>query len=193
MNLELQTERLVLRPLVLDDIDLCIELYSDPLVVKYIEDPRTPDEIKINMLDYVKRSGDGFIGFWCVFDKISNDKLGKVLLLPLPIELDDTDWDMVESPIIPDCDIEIGYIMKQSSWGKGYTTEAAKRLVQFIFDETSLNEIVAVIDDKNEMSRNVLNKIGLREVGKRRAYTVDGLPDFRITRDQWLNVQPVKT
>ncbi len=73
----------------------------------------------------------------------------------------------------------------RSVWGKGYATEATKRLLKFAFEETPLEELVATIDPQNTASRRVLEKCGLVHEGIRRAYAVE-CPGFRITRQQWL-------
>ena len=96
-----------------------------------------------------------------------------------PIELDDTDWELVAGEQIPEGDIEIGYILKKSAWGKGYATEACNRLLKFAFEETPLQEVVAVIDAENTASRKVLEKCGLSYQGQVRSYAGSN-PGFRI-------------
>ncbi len=186
MELELLTNRLLLRPLRLDDLDLAIEMFADPDVSRYIGGPFAADEIEAEMHDNIKRCGGGCIGIWCVVDRDTSEKLGSGLLLPMPIDEDDTNWDLVEGPDIPDCEIEVGYFLKRAAWGKGYATEVCKRLLAFAFEETPLVDIVACIDDANEDSRHVLRKCGLHEEGRRRAYG-EQIPCFRITRERWIS------
>ena len=87
---------------------------------------------------------------------------------------------------MPDCEVEVGYILKRSAWGKGYATESCRRLLKFAFEETPLEEIVAVTDPENTASQKVLRKSGLIEEGIRRAYATQ-CPGFRITRQQWFS------
>jgi RimJ/RimL family protein N-acetyltransferase len=98
---------------------------------------------------------------------------------------DDTDWDRVIPGVMPDGDVEVGYFLKQKAWGKGYATEACRRLLRFAFEETPLQEIVATLDDDHEVSKRVLEKSGLSCRGRRMAYGED-CPDWRIGRAQWL-------
>lgn len=189
-NLELETERLLLRPLCLDDLALCVEMWSDPDVMRFVGEPETAEEIEEYFHYPMRRCGDGAIGDWSIQDKNSQEKLGVVLLHPLPIQEDDTDWELLNGAGFPEAEIEIGYHLKKSSWGKGYATEATERLLRFAFEETPLLEIVATISDENEPSRNVLNKIGLKEVGTRLAYGEENEPDFRISRDEWQKLNP---
>lgn len=185
MNLTFKSDRLVFRPLSETDLDLAIEQWTDPDVVKYVADKTyTEEELAEEMPIVVRRCAGGCIGIWCLIDKATMEKLGTALLLPMPVELDDTDWDLVVGDQIPEGDIEIGYILKKSAWGKGYATEACKRLLKFAFEESPLEEVVATIDAENATSRKVLEKSGLIYQGLVRAYAVD-IPGFRITRQQW--------
>jgi ribosomal-protein-alanine N-acetyltransferase len=184
MNLKLFTERLLLKPLHPNDVDLCLEMFTDPEVVKYADGLMSESAIKKEMSNWTKRGGNGCIGVWCISDGVSGEKYGSAALLPIPIEEDDTDFDLVVPGTMPDGDIEIGYFLKRSAWGRGLATEACKRVLQFAFEETSLDEVVATIEEENTASRNVLEKAGFKHLGTRRCYGEDGL-DYRISREAW--------
>jgi len=186
MTLELDTDHLVLTPVTLDDLDLYIELFTDPEVTRYAFDVSTSEEVTQDFPQEIKRCCGGSIGQWCAIDKKSGEKLGISALLPMPIDQDDTDYSLVEGPHLPEGDIEIGYFLKPSVWGKSYGTEMAQRMVRFAFEETTLGEVVATFDPENQASRNVLLKAGFEEVGTRYCYSEENCPDFRITRNQWL-------
>ena len=125
------------------------------------------------------------LSVWCISDRGSGEKLGTAALLPIPIEEDDTDFDLVVPGRMPDGDVEIGYFLKQSTWGRGYATEAASRVIQMAFEDSPLTEVVATFEDGNASSQHVLEKVGFVDRGMRRCYGEDG-PDFRITRAEWL-------
>lgn len=184
MELVLKSERLLLRPLVESDLDLSLDLLTDPAVMKYAGKARSREQVVRQMAASVKRCAGGAIGIWCVTDRPSGEKLGTAVLLPLPIETEDANWDLLAGEDLPEGDIEIGYLLKKSAWGRGYATEACKRLLRFAFEETALPEVVAVTDPDNAASQNVLRKCGLRGEGLRRAYG-EQIPGFRITRAQW--------
>jgi RimJ/RimL family protein N-acetyltransferase len=188
VNLELETDRLILRPLVENDLDLALETLTDPEVMKFIADVCDEETLPGEMKSFIRRGAGGRIGIWCVHQRETGEKLGTSILLPLPIEEDDTDWSLLEEDRYPDAEIEVGFMLKRSAWGKGYATEACRRLVQFAFEETELDEIVAVTDPRNAASQEVLRKCGLRDEGLRRAYA-DECPAFRISRQQWLELQ----
>ena len=184
MTLILDGPRLRLRPLEEADLELGFEMFTDPQVMKYAGGVQTEAQIAAEMTLCVRRCCGGCVGVWCVMLRETQEKLGTAALLPLPIDKDDTDWDLVDGPDLPDAEIEIGYFLKPAAWGKGFASEAARTLLDFAFRETPLQEIVAVTDPENAGSQNVLRKVGFRDTGTRRAYAME-LPGFLITREQW--------
>lgn len=187
MNLDLTTERLELRPLIASDLGWCTEMLTSYEVMRYIygDDIPTEREVAEEMPLAMRRCAGGCIGIWAIVLKKEDRCLGSIFLLPLPIDEDDTDWDLVVGDALPDAEIEIGYVLRKSSWGQGVATEAATRLVRFAFEIAAIEELVAVIDPENISSRNVLSKIGFRHEGVRRAYA-DECIGFRLTRQEWL-------
>ena len=107
------------------------------------------------MVEFVAAAG-GCIGIWTVINRLTQEKLGSALLLPLPIDEEDTQWDLIQGDDLPDAEIEIGFLFKRSAWGKGYATEACSRLVRFAFEKTPLTEVVAVIDPRTPLRETFL-------------------------------------
>lgn len=188
MNLVLHSERLILTPYDHSDLDLAIEMFTDPDVRKYAGGVMEEDEIRGQISNWVRRGSDGYIGIWSISNRVSGEKLGSAALLPIPIDENETDFSLVIPGKMPDGDIEIGYFLKKSAWGKGYATEACECLLGFVFEETPLLEVVATFEESNVASRHVLTKTGFVDRGMRRCYGVDG-PDYRITRDNWIQKQ----
>ena len=180
----LYSKRLVLTPSAPADVDITIEMFTDPEVLQHAGGPMTEDEIRRGMSNWVKRGGDGCIGIWCISNRDSGEKLGTVALLPMPVDRDDTDYSLVVAGEMPDADIEIGYFLKRSAWGHGYATEAASRVLQYAFEESPLTEVVATFEPRNAASRRVLEKLGFTNHGTRRCYAVEG-PDYRLNQDDW--------
>jgi len=191
MSLELMSEHLLLKPFQLEDIDICLDMFTDPDVVKYAGGLMSESTIRREMPNWTKRGGNGCIGIWCITDRLSGEKYGSAALLPIPIDEDDTDFDLVVPGTMPDGDIEIGYFLKRSAWGRGFATQACKRVLQFAFEDSPLDEVVATLEEKNAASRNVLEKAGFKNHGSRRCYGEDG-PDYRISRVEWSNVAAKK-
>ena len=188
MQLELLSDRLILTPLEMADIDLAVELWTDPEVVRYICDVPTEAEVRREMPDTIKRGGNGGIGIWCVADRKTGEKLGSTYLLPMPTEDDDVDYGLIIMGQMPDADIEVGYFLKRSAWGQGYATEVCKRILQFAFQEASLDKVVASVDENNIVSQNVLEKSGFVYLGQTLCWGKDS-PIYKISRDEWIKFQ----
>ena len=63
---------------------------------------------------------------------------------------------------------EIYYKLNPKYWGKGYATELAKRLVLLGFENFNLHKVEAGVATKNVKSIRVLEKIGMTREGLRR-------------------------
>ncbi len=170
----------------MDDLDLAMDLLTNPEVMRYVASVCSKDEVLENLPKETRRCAGGCIGIWCLVEKVPKRKIGTTVLLPLPVEEDDTNWDLVTGEMVPDCEIEVGYLLKKSAWGRGFASEACRRMLQFAFEESPLTEVVAVTDPRNTASRRVLEKCGMHYEGMRRAYRED-CPGYRLTRQQWLS------
>lgn len=191
MNLDLQSRRLILAPYTPDDLDLSLALFTDPAVVQYAGEVMSEREIRAKVSNWTKRGGDGCIGIWTISDRRTGEKYGSAALLPMPIEEGETDYSLVIPGEMPQCDIEIGYFLKRSAWGFGYASEACRRLLEFAFQETPLQEVVATFHEENLASRNVLEKAGFTDRGTMQCYGKEGV-NFRITRDEWSKRQSIR-
>ena len=185
MELELYTERLILRPYDLADADLDVEMATDPEVMEYFGGAVSEEEAMAESPNFTRRCAGGRIGVWTVVDRLGQEKLGQAFLAPLPVEAEDTQWEEIRGDELPDGDIELGFLFKRSAWGRGLATEACRRLLRFAFEETPLTEIAAVIEVGNAASEKVLSKCGFVPEGTRRAYA-EQRPAFRLTRDRFM-------
>ncbi|PLX39178.1 MAG: GNAT family N-acetyltransferase [Hyphomicrobiales bacterium] len=143
-----ETERLLLRPRTMDDFDACLAMDRDPLVTRYVAGPwsdRAAHEqfVRARMAsDY-----DSGLGYWSIFAKVDPATfLGWVLLIPV---------DAVGP------EIEIGWRLVRSAWGKGYASEAARPVVAHAFETLKLDIIIADIHPDNTASMRVAEKAGL--------------------------------
>jgi [ribosomal protein S5]-alanine N-acetyltransferase len=63
---------------------------------------------------------------------------------------------------------DIGYWLGKPFWGQGYMSEAARRVIQFGFEELDLNRIYAAYFTRNPASRRVMEKAGMTYEGAHR-------------------------
>ena len=187
MDLELHSTRLYLRPYDPSDVALDLELATDPEVMRYFGGAVTEQQALAESANFTRRCAGGCIGVWTVLERRTGERLGEVFLTPLPIDAEDTQWELIQGDDMPEGDIEIGFMLKRAAWGRGVATEACRRLLRFAFEATPLDEIVAVIEAGNAASEKVLLKCGLLREASRRAYGQE-CPAFRITRARFVEL-----
>jgi ribosomal-protein-alanine N-acetyltransferase len=61
-------------------------------------------------------------------------------------------------------DAEIGYSLHPEFWGKGYGTEAALRLIEYLKDERRVRRVFATSRPENTASIRIMQKLGMRQV-----------------------------
>ncbi len=169
----LETKRLILRELDLDDLDTMYALDTDPNVMKYIWTCHSKPISKKEELERIKRSMVYYdrhpgLGVFTTIEKDSNSIIGWSSLK----DLDNSEHT------------EVGYRYFEEFWGKGYATEAATALRDHGFKNVGLNEIVAVTHPDNKASQKVLLKIGLSYRGKAHYYNVD-VDFFELKNEDW--------
>ena len=145
----LETERLLLRKLAIDDAEFIFELLNDPSFIQNIGDRhiRTPDDACAYILNGPVKSYEknGF-GLYLIVLKETNESIGMCGLIRR---------ENLE-------DVDIGYALLPKFWSKGYAVEAARATKVYAKDVIGLKRIVAIVDPANEGSIHVLEKIGLR-------------------------------
>ncbi len=85
----------------------------------------------------------------------------------------------------------IGYWIDEAQAGNGYTPEAVVVLLRYSFEDLGLHRIEIAIVPRNDASRRVVAKIGLREEGVSKGYleingTWEDHVRFGMTVDEWI-------
>jgi len=156
----LETKRLVLRRYEKDDLDRLDRLNSDIEVMRYIGDGtlRSREQTRAGIVR-AQRVYEYFpgLGIWIAEQKPQQEFIGVFALIYIP--------NTVE--------VEVGYRLHKSAWGKGLATEGAAALVRYGFESVGLDRIVGLTHAENEASKNVLMKAGLSPRGMGRYYDKD--------------------
>ena len=75
-DLHIESASLLLRPVQESDLDLAVEMFTDPEVMKYLGgETFSPEDIAEEMPTNTKRCAGGAIGIWCLIDKACQEKL----------------------------------------------------------------------------------------------------------------------
>ena len=157
----LTTERLTLRPWTDDDVDFALDLYSRWEVVQFLGTEPRPMTDRTEAVERVTRfrgTDDTLHGVWLATDHTSGERLGTLLLKPIP-----TSGPVL--PLEPSGETEIGWHMHPDSWGHGYATEAAHRVLEHAF-AGGLERVVAVTNPRNTASQRVAQRIGMEHQGQ---------------------------
>lgn len=151
------TERLLLRPLQLEDAPGMWALDTDPAVHRYlggIGGPRpaslADSEATIRFIQ--TQYADKGIGRWAVALRATGEFMGWAGL------------KLVDDLVNGQRDFyDLGYRFIPRCWGQGYGYEAALAWLNYGFDTLQAPRICAYADVNNAGSRRILAKIGLQE------------------------------
>ena len=156
MKIYAETDRLILREMLPDDVNGMFELDSDPLVHKYLGNKpiQTIEESK-KMITYVRdQYVNQGVGRWSVIEKATGDFMG---WSGLKFYFDYTLNSKTHF-------YDIGYRLIPRYWGKGYATESAIAAMDYGFNNLKLDTIVGLAEVENIGSNKILKKIGLKYI-----------------------------
>ncbi|NTF41302.1 GNAT family N-acetyltransferase [Rhizobium rhizogenes] len=164
-----ETDRLVLRPRIMKDIEDCLAMDRDPDVTRFIPGPwNDPEAHRLFLTSRMEAKFSDGLGYWSIFAKDNPTQfLGWILLIPA---------DAVGPQI------EIGWRLNRFSWGKGYATEAARPVLVHAFATLGLDCVIADIAPGNIASMRVAEKLGLSATHETN-YLGQPFASYQITRD----------
>ena len=149
-NMVLETKRLILREMTLNDEESLLKVFSNSEAMQFYPKPfdcqMTQTWIERNMQRY---SQDGF-GLWALVLKESGECIGDCGLVVQEV-------DGVE-------EVEVGYHVRRDLWGKGYATEAAQCCQVYGFNRLGFKKLISLIHPANIASRRVAEKNAMRLV-----------------------------
>lgn len=145
----LETDRLVLRRFVIEDLDELWVLYSDSEITRFIPDaPKTIDEARAELEWHMYgHPNNPNLGLWATIHKETQKFIGRCGLLPWTIDGHE--------------EVEVAYTIARSFWGQGLGTEAAQAIENYAFEHLKLTRLVCLIDPANTASTKVAHKIGM--------------------------------
>ena len=172
-RVELKTDRLLLRPFDFADVDDVLAYASEPEFARYLPIPQP----------YTRKDAVEFLArqllaewslrpaFAMVFEEHVVGGLG--------LRVDDRNQRA-----------ELGYALAMQQWGKGFTLEAARVVVDWGFERYGLHKVYARADLRNRQSWRVMEKLGMAREGVLRGHErprdeyVDDVY-YGVLRDEW--------
>jgi RimJ/RimL family protein N-acetyltransferase len=146
--IRIETERLLLRPPVLEDFDAWAALAADEENMRHLGGVQ-PRPIAWRHFAFSVGSWhlQGFSGF-SVIEKADGHWVGRV------------------GPLQPEGwpGTEVGWTLARAFWGKGYAVEAATVAIDWAFDHLPWYEVIHCIGADNRQSVSVATKLGSRKL-----------------------------
>lgn len=146
----LETDRLILRKYELgDEIQIFKNLRSDLNTSQYVGWDTDKD---INQtLEYVEKcieeaNNNGF--HWVIQLKATNELIGDISVFEI---------------MKKHSNCEIGYSFGSEFWGKGFATEALRKVIEYLLNECEFHLIEAKHKSSNPASGRVLDKVGMKK------------------------------
>ncbi|GAB3372510.1 GNAT family N-acetyltransferase [Azotobacter armeniacus] len=166
-----ETERMLIRPLSLDDVPSLAEILSDPEVMKHsvrgvCDEAATRRFIEWCLACYESHG----VGPWALVEKESRALIGFCGVGPEFV------GDVEE--------INLGYRLAQRYWGAGFATEAACAALAFAFSEKAFRSVVVIVEPEHGASMRVVEKAGFCSFQNVQFYGRE-VRLYRMTRDEW--------
>ena len=166
---QLETGRLILRPLAAGDLNFVFRHFSDPEVNRYLfdEPPVKTIQQAQEIVDFYQHEGNRSSNRWVLVRKSDGLALGTCGY---------HQWNKAHHRA------EIGYDLGPEAWNQGYMTGVLTAALGVGLSDMSLNRIAALVYPGNQASVRLLEKSGFTRDGTLRGYyRKDG-----IVFDHWM-------
>jgi RimJ/RimL family protein N-acetyltransferase len=144
----LRTKRLLLRRLHPLDAEPMYRIFGDAEVMRFGDGVQTQAWVESWLHTCRQHYQTWGFGPYAVLERGSREIVGYCGLFFFP--------DVGGQP-----EVEIGYRLVRSAWGKGYATEAAWAVRDYAFRRLGIRRLIALIDPSNTASIRVAEKIGM--------------------------------
>ena len=168
----LETERLILRPPVVEDFEAWCAFSADAEAMRFLGGPQTPPVVWRGVRTTAGSWAlDGF-GMFSAIEKSTGRWVGRL------------------GPIFPEGwpGTEVGWGLVRESWGKGYATEGAIACMDWAFDVLGWAEVIHTIAPGNLASAAVARRLGSTNRGPGKLpdpFAAEVVDIWGQTREQW--------
>jgi [ribosomal protein S5]-alanine N-acetyltransferase len=147
MKIILETPRLILREMTLDNLDFVAAMLAHPEVMRFYPKCYSRDEAAAWVQRRLNHYAQHGHGLWLALDRATGEPRGQVGLNPQVID------GVLET--------EIGYLIHHSYWRQGLATEAAAACRDHAFGVLGRPRVISLIRPENLPSQGVARKVGL--------------------------------
>lgn len=145
----IETERLLLRPFTINDLDDFALICANPDVMRFIGNgkPLDKETVKEQLLSWIGGYEEQGFGLLALTLKENKKLLGFCGLMRQVV--DDETY------------IELGYRLDRAFWGKGIATEAALAIKKYTVNQLGISNLISIIQVDNIASKKVAQKVGM--------------------------------
>jgi len=161
----LETDRLTLRPIAMEDFPRWAEMMADPEAARFLGGPQPT---AVAWRGFMTMAGAWSLTGVSMFSLIERDSglwLGRI-----------GPWQPHGWP-----GTEVGWGLHPDAQGKGYGAEAATAAIDYAFDALGWSEVIHCIDPDNVPSQRLAERIGSRNQGRTRMPA----PFHELAVDKW--------
>jgi [ribosomal protein S5]-alanine N-acetyltransferase len=148
-RLPIETERLVIRPLRIEDAEELHELYTDREAMQHLTS--NPTETLEQSREWVQSKIDLYerdngMSLWAMVERSSGDVVGDIGL----------QWEAYDGERVAD----LGCRVVRRRWGEGFATEASRAVLAAGFGALGVEPIYASTNVENARARRLLELLG---------------------------------
>ncbi|NRR19677.1 GNAT family N-acetyltransferase [Brevibacillus sp. MS2.2] len=149
MNNQILSARLTLTKVALPDRELIRSIYSNPTLMEHIGATMSEEDIRRNFEKELAPWSLESIHWltWIIRETDSSSDVGLISICTRNRE---------------NLTAEVGFIILDGFKGKGYATEAIRRVFDFAVDTFGFKKFTAVCSEEHAASRRVLEKAGMK-------------------------------
>lgn len=181
-TIQIETERLILRKFVYEDIPNILKNWiANPAVQnEYGESEyKTATEVHKLLSRWIALYKNNDFYRWAILLKKNNENIGQIAFCKVYTEIETA---------------EIEYCIGENYWEKGYATEALNAVIEFSFKGPKFYKLEAFHRIANSRSGRVLKKTIMREVETVRRFELENIkPDddicYSIINDDYHDIQ----
>ena len=145
-DMQLETEHLILRPMLPSDFDALLLIFTDlEVMATFNHPPFTCEQMQGWLQRNLDHQNEFGYGLFSVLLKESGELIG------------DCGLEQMED----EGAAELGYDFRSDFWNQGYATEAALAVRDYAFDVLQLPRLISLIRVGNLASKRVAEKVGM--------------------------------
>lgn len=148
----LETDRLLLKNIDMEDKEFIFSEFSDPVINKYLFDEEAMEDISEaeELIKFYTVPEPRLQHRWVIIRKADNRRMGTCGFHR---------WDTEKGRV------EVGYELKEEFWNNGYMQEAVKEIIKFAKENMDVKEIYACVFIDNKSSSHLVEKLGFNVSG----------------------------